>query len=338
MAEETISVISVTQAAKEIGTGGNNPTQSVNVCGADLGSVFDWNGRTYIAFGDTFGCPLSATPPALRQNTLAFTTDNVLDDGITFDGWITDGSGNAKQLFAAAAGAISAISTHGLSIGSIGYLFYMQVTEHLGGGRWNCNLASVAKSTDGGQNWTKLSNLVWDEGNFNQVAIYKQGGFVYFFGIPCGRLGSVKLMRVLEASIEDKEEYEYLIDTDDGGVWEKDAEVLAVTVVDGPAGELSVAWNDFLGRYIMLYLTSNTNTTWIAMRVSQNLWGPWSGPIFVVGANDFPCLYAPFTKDSYVAEGGKIAYFRMSRFCPGFDPYSTYWMKMELEKESAPGC
>jgi hypothetical protein len=37
VAEETISVVRVTQVAKEIGMGGNNPTQNVNVCGTDLG-------------------------------------------------------------------------------------------------------------------------------------------------------------------------------------------------------------------------------------------------------------------------------------------------------------
>ena len=40
------TITSVTQVTKEIGTDGVNNTPAVDVCGADLGSMFDWNGRT----------------------------------------------------------------------------------------------------------------------------------------------------------------------------------------------------------------------------------------------------------------------------------------------------
>lgn len=317
---------------KEIGPDGNNSTQNVDVCGADLGSMFDWNGRVYIVFGDTFGCPLSAAPPNWRSNTLAFTTDTTPTDGITFDGWIVGADGKAKELILEDAGTITAIPTYGVSVGSTGYLYYMQVTNWT---PWTCNYSSVAKSTDGGQNWTKLASLKWNPGNFNQVAIYKNGGYVYFFGIPCGRAGGAKLMRVLESSIENKASYQYVtgFDASNNPIWTVNAESSAVTVVPAPVGELSVRWDNYLGKYIMMYLRDVPPYT-IEYRSAPNLWGPWGTPQEVVTGATYPCLYAPYMREGYEEGDGQTVYFRMSRFCPGFNPYSTYWMKMILPNAS----
>ncbi len=319
---------------KEIGPDGNNSTQNVDVCGADLGSMFDWNGKVYNVFGDTFGCPLSATPVNWRSNTLSYTTDTNPSDGITFDGWILGADGKAKELIPEDAGTITAIPTYGVSVGSTGYLYYMQVINW---SPWTCNYSSVAKSTDGGQNWTKLASLKWNPGNFNQVAIYKKGGYVYFFGIPCGRTGGAKLMRVLEGSIENKATYEYVtgFDASSNPVWTVNAESSAVTVVPAPVGELSVRWDNYLGKYIMMYLHDQPpgGGHGIEMRTAPQLWGPWSDAQVVVTGSQYSCLYAPYMREGYEENDGQVVYFRMSRFCPGFNPYSTYWMKVTLQKD-----
>ncbi len=318
---------------KEIGPDGNNSTQNVDVCGADLGSMFDWNGKVYNVFGDTFGCPLSATPVNWRSNTLSYTTDSNPSDGITFDGWIVGADGKAKALIPHDAGPATetAIPTYGVSIGTTGYLFYFEGTISPS---WSCNYSSVAKSTDGGQNWTKLSGLKWSPGNFNQVAIYKKGGYVYFFGIPCGRTGGAKLMRVLEGSIENKAAYEYVTGFDPSGnpTWTVNAESSAVIVVPAPVGELSVRWDNYLGKYIMMYLKDVSPYT-IQLRSAPDLWGPWGAPQDIVNGNTYPCLYAPYMREGYEENDGQVVYFRMSRFCTGFNPYSTYWMKVTLQKD-----
>ena len=60
------------------------------VHGTDLGSMFEHRGRTYMAFGDTFGPP--GHPPEFgddwRSNVLAYTRDRDPRDGLTFDGMI----------------------------------------------------------------------------------------------------------------------------------------------------------------------------------------------------------------------------------------------------------
>ena len=100
------------------------------------------------------------------------------------------------------------------------------------------------------------------------------------------------------------------------------------TQIEGQIGELSVRWNSYLGQYIMMYLNDLDGR--IEMRSSLNLWGPWSDPLTVATASNYPCLYAPFMLDGYEENNGQTIYFRMSRFCPGFEPYSTYWMKMNF--------
>jgi hypothetical protein len=172
------------------------------------------------------------------------------------------------------------------------------------------------------------------------VAIYKKDNFLYFFGIPCARAGGVKMMRVGEASIENKALYQYLtgFDTSGNPVWTTDNESLAINIVPPAVGELSVAWNDYLGKYTMMYLNDEPPGfgRGIEMRTSANLWGPWSDPVFVTSGGSYPCLYAPFMRESYQENNGQVVYFRMSRLCPGFNPYSTYWMKIELQKITPP--
>ena len=53
-----ITVRNVTQIAKEFeGPPGQDQGRAVGLCGADLGSVFNWLGRTYIVLGISLGVP-----------------------------------------------------------------------------------------------------------------------------------------------------------------------------------------------------------------------------------------------------------------------------------------
>lgn len=326
----------VTTLFREIGPDGNNSTQNVDVCGADLGSMFDWNGKTYITYGDTFGCPLNPNQPNWRSNTLAYSTDTNPADGIHFDGWITDSNGKAKENIpndiVLGHPNETAITTHGVSVGNTGYLYYFDGDITTG---WSCEYSSVAKSTDGGQNWTKLTNLKWNPGNFNQVAIYKKDGYVYFFGIPCARAGGVKMMRVAEGLIENKSAYEYLTAVNNGSpAWNKDAERSAIYITPAPVGELSIRWNAYLGKYMMMYLHDDPPfyAHGVELRTADNLWGPWSDPQEITTGPEIPCQYAPFTKEGYDENNGQIVYFRLSRFCDGFNPYSSFWMRMTFKQ------
>ena len=326
--ENTVRII------KEIGEGALTDTMQYDVCGTDLGSMFRWNNKVYIAFGDTFGCPLldaNNNPRYLnwRSNTMAITTDTAPSDGLVFDSWILGGNGKAKQLFFKDPGASTIIPTYGVGIGNTGYLFYMQIIYWGPPGQWTCDYSSIALSTNDGQTWIKQNDIIkWNAGNFNQVAIMKIDNYLYIWGIPCGRFGSVKLMRVDQNNILSKNQYQYFTGLDDSSnpTWSNN-EADAVNAVSGPIGELSVRWNEWLGRYVMMYLDESKAA--VVIREGVEPWGIWSEPIIVASAANYPALYGAYMLDGYEENNGETIYFRMSQFFP---LYSTYWMKTTLKK------
>ncbi len=312
------SAVTTTQIAKETGADSINHTDAVNLCGTDLGELFDWLGKTFIAFGDTNAC--NGGPQ--RSNALAYTTDTTPADGLTFDGWATGSDGLFKQLFGPEPGAITAIPTSGVGIGSTAYLYYMQVTDW---SNWSCNKSGIASAASGNIGaWTKRS-ITWGPGNFNMVAARQEGSTLYIWGTPCGRYGSVKLMKVPTTSVLTKSAYRYFSGYDIAGnpLWST-SEGSAITVAGGPAGELSVTYNNWLGRYVMTYLDEEKDA--IVLRESPSPWGRWSAPIEIASASQSPQLYGAFMKSNFVENNGQSIYYMMSQF----GPYNTYWMKSSL--------
>lgn len=58
----------------------------------------------------------------------------------------------------------------------------------------------------------------------------------------------------------------------------------------GNVSELSVQYNEYLGKYVVLYGDGNNN---IQMRIADRPEGPWSDPIELASSADYPGLYAP---------------------------------------------
>ncbi|KIL38447.1 carbohydrate-binding protein [Gordoniibacillus kamchatkensis] len=329
----------LTKVAQLTGAESINHTDKYNLYGADLGSMFNADGKTFLVFGDSFG---KRSPGQTggggadwRSNTLAFTSDSNPSDGLTFDGMITDASGGAKELLPSRKvdnDEMTVIPTHGIAVRNTYYLYYMSVKHWGAPGKWEAGYAGVAKSTDGGHTWSDMSDVRWPgDSNFIQVAPYQVdtgdgGSDIYFWAVPAGRFGGVKLMKVDERRIEDLSQYRYFAGTGKDGapVWSPDL-AKAVTVIDDTVGELSVIWNPYLERWIMMYLKEGTG---IVMREGLTPWGPWNEAITVVNKNDYPGLYAPFLNPKYMENGGKTVYFTMSLW----DPYNVFWMKADLEK------
>jgi hypothetical protein len=315
-----------------------NKTDQYAVYGTDLGSMFNDGDRTYFVFGDTFG----ERPPEQiggggsfwRSNTIGYATDADPADGITLDGMIVDDIGLAKELLPSKKidfDEMTKIPTHGLAANDAYYLYYMSVSHWGNPGEWDAGHAGVAKSVDGGQNWTFLEQLQWPgDSGFIQVSPYKivDGGEpeIYFWGIPSGRFGGVQLMKVKEADIESQGAYRYYAGTGEDGepVWSASL-TDAKTVVDDTVGELSVVWNDYLERWIMTYLKEGTG---VVIREGLAPWGPWGDPVELVKASEHPGLYGPYMNERYTADGGQTIYFTLSLW----DPYNVYWYKATLEK------
>jgi hypothetical protein len=300
----------------------NRTGERWNIYGTDLGHMFRHECKLYMTFGDTFGAP--GKPPQFggdwRSNTMAWSKDQDPRDGITFGGMITDRPGHAKELITDAqvpGEEVSVIPTYGTSTGKNMILHYMAVREWIPPGAWTLNRSGLAYSQDDGRTW-KVSDVVWPGGsNFGQVAFVKREGYLYLFGIPGGRWGGAKLARVEIRDVLNRRSYEYW----DGRRWQND-QGNAATVIQAPVGELSVRWNSYYDRWLMMYLDVERGA--VVLRTAGRLTGPWSEEQVVVTAEKVPRLYAPYMPPRW--NDGPDIYFTLSRF----DEYDVFWWRTSL--------
>jgi hypothetical protein len=330
-----------------------------NLYAGDLGSMFEYDHRIYMVFGDSFGRPQTGdvqnfaqqqrTDPTRytdwRSNTMAYLADANPAIGPLFDGMITDPTNplEAKELLSSAKQTCTGtetfceqtvIPTNGFAVGNRMFLHYMSV-KRFGYPRpqdYALNLSGIAFSDDGGQTWTKDRSTTWaGNSNFGQVASTLTGGEVYLFGIPGGRTGDVKLARVPGGRVLRKASYRYW----DGRAW-TGREDSAAVVANGPAGELSVQWNSYFGKWLMMYLkvdppAATSSTGAIVLRTADCLTGPWSDPQTVVTSSQYPSLYAPFMPPRW--NDGPDVYFAMSIYLT----YNVWWMHTALTGSPRPG-
>ena len=204
------------------------------------------------------------------------------------------------------------------------YVQFMSVRSWDTPGRWTTNYSGMSYSDDNGQNWTVVpassirpaaagrSTMPYVAGNenFQQGAFVKPpagspeaaAGWVYAYGTPAGRGGTVYLSRVNQNDILDQTKYEYW----NGSTWVRNKPSAATPVLPGTttssffglvkrttyptAGEMSVQYNPYLKQYVMLYADSNNN---VVMRTSPTPQGTWSAPKTLVTSTQYPGLYAP---------------------------------------------
>lgn len=316
-----------------------NPNQThikYNVNATDLGIMWDkGDGEIFIALGDTYGkCwgGSGAGPETAewRSNVLAVSNNRNPEEGLIFSKMITDGLGSAKELICAErvyGREWTIIPTAGVTVGNKHYLHFMSIhrwgTD--GNGRWKTNYSGVAISEDNGHTWVKSEQLKWEnnkeyDNRFQQAAFVKEDGYVYMFTTENGRHGDIYLGRVIEEKIEFKDEYRYW----DGSNWVED-ERAAMPITNGPAGELSVAYNSYYKKWIMIYLSPKHDG--LVLLSSQSLTGPWSEEELLVSRNDYPRVYGGFIHPSF--NDGKQLYFNMTQW----DPYNVFWMKVDLVEE-----
>ena len=317
------------QLARENGAGSINHSDSRwGVYGADLGHTFMHRGKMYLVFGDTFGAPAadpfsSADHEDWRSNTMAWIEGTTHpSQGLIFGGMITDRPGHAKELLPSlkvSGDEMTVIPTYGVSVDSRMFLHYMSVNTWGQPGHWTLNNAGLAYSDDDGQSWTKDPNLTWPgDSNFGQVAIVEEGGYLYFFGIPGGRYGGVQLARVEPQAILEKTAYHYW----NGTSWLANNPAGAVTIVSAPVGELSVRWNSYYKKWLMMYL--NDPQYRIVLRTADNLTGPWSDEKVIVTGAQYPQLYAPYITPLW--NDGPDIFYTLSLF----GPYCIYLMRTRI--------
>lgn len=306
-------------------TGPGSPNQTYerwNVGGTDLGFTFFHDDSLYMVFGDTYG----RERLDWRSNTMAKLAEvESPAAGLEFEQFISDPTGRATELLSSQKVywvEQTVIPTNGVSVGERMFLHYMSVRRWAAPGQWQINHAGLAYSDDDGQTWLKSGPMWGETSNFGQVAFVRaedEQDMVYLFGIPAGRYGRVKLARVPADSILNGGAYGYW----NGSGWSP-SEAEAATVVPAPVGELSVAWNEYLGLWVMMYLDERHDA--IVVRTAEELTGPWSDPQLVTTARDHPQLYAPFIIP--FRSGEPEIFFTMSRW----DSYNVFLMHLRLDE------
>lgn len=252
-----------------------NQTQSRYKLGAtDLGVPFRHKDRTYLLFGDTFG--------SRGGDPIAYTTDTNPEDGIALT-FIADNTGTYKPIHIPGIkqGPFE-VPMEGTSIGGKMYIYH--TTDSTGEAKMGRSI--VAVSNDDGNTFAYLYDL--SKRHFINVSVVEVDlaawkGFPQDKGIGLAMFGSgpyrqsdVRLAFQPAEQIEVRESVRFFTGLDRSGKptcssKEEDAQPL----FNQPCvGELSVTYNRFIHKWIMLYncfLKRGIN-----LRTADQPWGPWS--------------------------------------------------------------
>lgn len=314
-----------TIVARLTGPGAMNDTIGQDdVFGTDLGVLWDnGHGEILAAFGDTQSINgwslLYGDLFYWRSNVLLRSRDHNLANGMTFTGH-SGPVGHAKRLLKPTSREITIIPTAGVAVNGRQYMSVMAVNHWGDPGTWKTRFSGLAVSDDNGRNWKATNTFRPNWGSnrkFQMSAFLKEGGYVYIYGTPPGRAGAVYLARVPQAQIANLGAYEYF----SWGKWVPRNTDAATPVMSGPTGELSVAYDRYLGKYISLATRDG-----VLMRTADHPEGPWTSGVNVVPANDPYSGYAPFIHPWSL--DGPTLYFTYSISLG----YQVYLMRLPLRK------
>ena len=259
----------------------NETFQRYSVQGTDLGSSLVHEGRTYFFFGDTVGLSFGSL---FGADSIAFTTDIDPDNCLSL------------QFVASASGLFRPTLVPGVSLGSFevptggfsanGSMYVFFTTDHTSFKTMGRSL--LAQSTNHARNFTHLDDFSRDK--FINVApvVVENGAIpglpessgkgVLLWGSGVYRLSDPYLAYVPLNRVEDQNSFRYYAGLNENGTtrWST-MEAEAIPLFNqGCLGELSVAWNPYLHKWLMLYNCRSPRG--INFRVADSPWGPWSAP------------------------------------------------------------
>jgi hypothetical protein len=235
------------------------------------------------------------------SNTVSVTSSPLIHPGIS------------KQIIntiKAAPDETGIIPTAGISVGGTQYLNFMSIKSWDANGAWTTNYSAIAMSQDNGQTWAVYPGTIRTPGggneNFQQGAFVRPGdGYLYSYGTPPGRGGSVFLTRVPQGFVPDLTKYEYW--NSDGNAWVPRDPSAARPVIPGPVGEMSAQYNTYLKKYLVLYCNGGND---VVARTAPAPQGPWGPEQVLVSSFSIPGgIYAPFL---HPWSTGKDLYFNLS--------------------------
>ncbi len=365
----------------------NQPTKSqtysrFGVEGTDLGFSFEHNGKLYFLFGDTNG-----NSKFSGADSIAYTTDTNPEDCITLNflnlANLSSSSslayglgpqsnpGNVSKVSNYLPITIPGISTADYEVPSGGfsangkmYIFYStDHTENKIMGR-----SILARSNDSGKSFKFVTNISSDKfinvaptvvNNIDVPGVpLNQGQGVLIWGSGDYRKSDPYLAYVPLNQFEDHTAWRYFSGIQSGPPSWSENESDAVSLFNQACiGELSVTWNQFLHKWLMLY--NCLQPRGINFRVADQPWGPWSQEqvLFDPDVDNGYCHFIHFSWESRKCDdisdpelvneyGGEYAPYVISRFTTGnengttiyfvmstWNPYQVVLMKSTLRLE-----
>lgn len=258
-------------------------TQTVNqtatrwkLQGTDLGASVIHNGKLYFLFGDTVG------PPG--GDAIAWTEDRDPEKPLRLTFPSFDGAYVPLRIPKIAQGDFE-VPVAGVSVG--GKLYVYHTTDHTPVRTMGRSVLAMSK--DGGPAFTYLYDL--STRHFINVAPVRaaardwpglpvaRGEALLLFGSGDFRRSNVRLAVQPLRDIEKKSTLRYFAGAaPDGSPRWSAAEADSVPLFRHPCvGELSVSWNRYLRKWIMLY--NGAPPRGILLRTADRPWGPWSDPL-----------------------------------------------------------
>ncbi|MFD6351537.1 DUF4185 domain-containing protein [Nocardia tengchongensis] len=306
-----------------------------SVDGTDLGLMWESKpGQVAVVFGDTFGKGWKVGGAGTdtqdwRSNVIAYSSTRDLSQGLVLDDFVQNKRCHAAEILDSRKVKnfeTTTIPTSGFAVGDRQYLTYMSVNRWSKiPGMWWTNLGGIAWSDDNGRTWTKSQWARWDNlfglGRFQVATMVPHGDYVYMFGTPNGRLGTIGLARVPTDHILDKSSYQYWVN--DAWVPADGAnELLATPLISGTASELSVHFDAESNRWQLVYL--DTVRQQIVLRTASDPQGTWTEPVALINTEDYPTAYGGFI---HPWSTGKDLYFTIS----AWNSYNVYLMHAKLK-------
>jgi hypothetical protein len=274
-----------------------NNTRWANIYGTDLGIMWfnGVNGKTQLAFGDTFSQPNMTGD--WRSNVLLLSDDTNLTDGLSLLN-----TGPAFQFIPAARGEVffigsevTNIPTSAIYANNNNYVNYMSVKSWDSPGRWTTNYSAISQYDPATDKWVLQRSTIRPAGVFRAQKAYSAGDqnfqqmayvlqpeskvvageprYVYAFGTPAGRAGSAYLSRVPEGELTNLRKYEYW----NGNRWVGDQARAEAIIGDSPNSPGLIGWAidlannpNFFGGYMAGFTGAKTGGNVSEMSVQYN--------------------------------------------------------------------
>jgi hypothetical protein len=259
----------------------NQTYHNYGVSGTDLGSSFVHEGRTYFLFGDTVGFSFLTASGA---DSVAYTTDTNPEECLHLQ-FVTSKSGQYRppRVPGVSLGPYE-VPTGGFSANGNMYVFF--TTDHTFAKTMGRSL--LARSTDHAQNFSHIYDFSREKFiNVAPVVVEnsaipglpeQSGRGVLLWGSGMYRKSDPYLAFLPLDKTEDRNSILFFAGLNADGTtrWSAAEADASPLFHQACLGELSVAWNPYLHKWIMLYNCKSPRG--INFRVADAPWGPWSSP------------------------------------------------------------